>query len=66
MFFKLRYSKNFYMLRGKHETSSINKSPGFYKNVMDLYRSDQLYDASTKPLASLISGSSSAEPQIQE
>nr|CAD2170645.1 unnamed protein product [Meloidogyne enterolobii] len=58
---KVRYPKNFYMLRGNHETSSINKSYGFYKNVLDLYRSDQLYDAFNKvfdcmPLAALISG----------
>lgn len=58
---KVRYPKNFYMLRGNHETSSINKSYGFYKNVMDLYRSDVLYDAFNKvfdcmPLAALISG----------
>nr|CAD2204613.1 unnamed protein product [Meloidogyne enterolobii] len=58
---KVRYPKNFYMLRGNHETSSINKSYGFYKNVLDLYRNDQLYDAFNKvfdcmPLAALISG----------
>ncbi|KAF7629885.1 Serine/threonine-protein phosphatase [Meloidogyne graminicola] len=57
----VRYPKNFYMLRGNHETSSINRAYGFQRNIMELYKSDALYDAFNRvfdymPLAAVIAG----------
>ncbi|KAF7635899.1 Serine/threonine-protein phosphatase [Meloidogyne graminicola] len=58
--FIIRYPKNFFMLRGNHETSSVNRQYGFYKNVMNKYRSEALYELFQRvfdcmPLSALIS-----------
>lgn len=49
------------MLRGNHETSSINRAYGFQRNIMELYKSEALYDAFNRvfdymPLAAVIAG----------
>ena len=38
--YKIKYPNNFFMLRGNHEDSSINKEYGFYKECCDHYSSD--------------------------
>uniref|UniRef100_A0A914LX58 Serine/threonine-protein phosphatase n=2 Tax=Meloidogyne TaxID=189290 RepID=A0A914LX58_MELIC len=57
---KVRYPKNFFMLRGNHETSSINKAYGFHHSVMTKYKSEALYENFQRvfdcmPLSALIS-----------
>lgn len=41
---KCRYPKNFFMLRGNHETEGINRIYGFRKDIMEKYHSEAIYD----------------------
>ena len=58
--FKLRYERNFFMLRGNHETSSINRVYGFWDQLLAAYRNEALFNAFQQvfdymPLSCLIS-----------
>jgi protein phosphatase len=57
--FMLVFPKCVYLLRGNHEFSSINKQNGFYQEIFDTYKSDQLYNEfniafNSLPLAAVI------------
>ncbi|CAL2045273.1 unnamed protein product [Caenorhabditis brenneri] len=43
--YKVRFSKNFFLLRGNHECEYVNKTYGFYEECQKRYQSTRLYDA---------------------
>lgn len=56
---KLRYPKNFFLLRGNHETQLVNRIYGFYEEIVRRYVSTRLYALfqdvfNTMPLSALV------------
>ncbi|MFH4976301.1 hypothetical protein AB6A40_003010 [Gnathostoma spinigerum] len=42
--YKVKFPENFFMLRGNHESASINRVYGFYEEVNRRYRSPRLWN----------------------
>ncbi|CAB3397351.1 unnamed protein product [Caenorhabditis bovis] len=43
--YKVRFPKNFFLLRGNHECEFVNKAYGFYEECQKRYSSTRLYEA---------------------
>lgn len=59
--FKIKYPENFFLLRGNHECSGINRVYGFYEEINRRYRSVRLWETfqdtfNYLPYAACISG----------
>ncbi|MFH4978940.1 hypothetical protein AB6A40_005649 [Gnathostoma spinigerum] len=59
--YKVQFPENFFLLRGNHETSSINRVYGFYDEVNRRYKSPRLWNVyqvvfNWMPLSAIISG----------
>ncbi|GMS80335.1 hypothetical protein PENTCL1PPCAC_2510, partial [Pristionchus entomophagus] len=56
---KLKYPLHFFLLRGNHETSIVNRIYGFHQNIMQRYGTERVYNAFTEvftvmPLSALV------------
>ncbi|RCN52016.1 phosphoprotein phosphatase 1 [Ancylostoma caninum] len=43
--YKLRYPKNFFILRGNHECANVNRTYGFYDECMRRYQSQRMWQS---------------------
>ena len=59
--YKVKYPKNFFLLRGNHECYDTNKIYGFYKEISKIYSNDEIFNAFNDcfdwmPISAIIDG----------